>query len=49
MPKALHDLAKKLDGKPGIREPWAVATAALQKAGKLPRGKRRKRRRVYVS
>jgi hypothetical protein len=43
MPKILHDRVQKLIRK-GIKNPWAIATASLQKEGKMPKKKRGKRK-----
>lgn len=41
MPKILEDLVKKISKKQPKKNAWAIATAALQKQGKLPKGKKK--------
>lgn len=45
MPKILEKLEKKIEksGKPKSNA-WAIATSALQKQGKLPKGKSKKKK-----
>jgi hypothetical protein len=38
MPKILDEAVKKVSAKGGVDNPWAVATAALQKSGSLKAG-----------
>lgn len=49
MPKALHDLAKKLERRPGVREPWALATHMVKaRSMKKKRPKKKKRLKVKL-
>ena len=43
MPKILEERVKKLKGK--VKNPYAVATAALQKEGKLKKGSHKLKRK----
>ena len=38
MPKILEAAVKRIKAKGKVSNPWAVATAALQKAGELKKG-----------
>jgi hypothetical protein len=38
MPKILHEAVNRIKAKGKVDNPWAVATAALQKAGDLKQG-----------
>jgi hypothetical protein len=38
MPKILEDAVRRIKARGGVSNPWAVATAAMQKAGNLKAG-----------